>query len=468
MSSVKQHFMDSFLYPKSVAVVGATRDERVMSYNLLANLIEQRFNGAVYPVNPNTVEILGLKAYPNLKSIEGDVDLAVVAVSAKIVPSVIKDCVDKGVKAVAIVSGGFAEIGEEGKRMQDEVFRLLKGNGIRAIGPNALSPINTENHLAISFHLIEKMTRGKVSFIFQSGVYEPRLNWLLSSFNLGISKLIDLGNKMDINEVEVLDYLARDPDTAVIAMHMESITGDARVFMNLMRDTTIKKPVVVLKSGRTEAGAKAASSHTGAVIKSSDVVFDTALKQSGAIRAQSLEGFFDLAKVFEYLPPLKGNRIVVSSGSGGLGVLAADLCHSSGLDMAQLSDNTYKKLRSVYPPWDISGNPFDTGVCFNFHEVTEVYEVLLGALANDPNVDCLAIEVLAGPLLDPDKLAEVASVVVKSGKPMVMWVPDMGQKNAPEIIQHLESKRVPVFPSAERAIKAISGLYQYELLRNRL
>ncbi|MFC2045852.1 acetate--CoA ligase family protein [Chloroflexota bacterium] len=468
MSSVKQHFMDSFLYPKSVAVVGATRDEKVPSFNLLANLIEQRFKGAVYPVNPNTSEILGLTAYPNLKSIKGDVDLAVIAVSARIVPGIIKDCVDKGVKAVAIVSGGFAEIGEEGKRIQDEVLSLLKPSGIRAIGPNALSPINTKNHLAISFHIIDKLTKGKVSFIFQSGVYEPRLNWLLSGFNLGINKLIDLGNKMDINEVEVLDYLAQDLDTGVIAMHMESIAGDARAFMQLLRDTTTKKPVIILKSGRTEAGAKAASSHTGAITKSSDIVFDTVLKQSGAIRAQSLEEFFDLAKVFEYLPLPKGNRVVVSSGSGGLGVLATDVCHTSGLEMAQFSESTYEKLRSVYPPWDISGNPFDTGLCSNFHEVTEVYDVLLRALANEPDVDCLAIEVSTGPLLNPDKLAQVASIVVKGGKPMVMWVPDMGQKNAPEITQHLESKRVPVFPSAERAIKALAGLYQHELLRSRL
>ena len=464
MSNVRRHFLDFFFYPESVAMIGATRDERTFTFNLLANLVRLEFAGKIYPVNPNISEILGLKSYPALGSIEGDVDLAVIYVPARLTPGIIKECVAKRVKGVAIVSGGFAEIGEEGKRIQDEVFSLLRKNGIRAIGPNALSPINTANNLAIGFYPFEKLARGKVSFIFQSGVYDPRLGWLFSGFNLGINKLVDLGNKMDISEVDALDYLAQDPDTKVIAIHLESITGDARAFMRLLRDTLMEKPVIVLKGGRTEAGAKAASSHTGAVMKSSGVVFDTALKQAGAIRAESLEGFFDLAKAFEYLPPLKKNRIVVSIGSGGMGVLAADLCQSSGLSMAQLSPETYKKLHSIFPPWDISRNPFDAGVCFSFHRMTDVYLALLDALAGDPDVDCLAIEVLTHSLSVPDKVARVASEMVKGGKPVVAWVADMGEQHAPEVIQHLESNRVPVFHSAERAIKALSALYRYSVL----
>ena len=467
MSSAKQHFLDLFFYPESVAVVGASRNVNTLSFNLVANLINLKFLGKIYPVNPNAEEILGLKAYPDLKSIEGDIDLVVVAVPASKTLDIIRDCVAKRVKGVAIVTGGFSEIGEKGKRAQDEIFSLLRENKIRVTGPNALSPINTSNNLVISFHAIEKLSKGRLSFIFQSGLYEPRLNWLLSDFNLYLNKLIDLGNKMDINELDALEYLGQDRETKVIAIHLESITADARAFMRLLKHTSKEKPVIVLKAGRTAAGAKAAASHSGAIIKSSDAIFDVALKQSGAIQAQSLDEFFDLAKVFEYLPPLKKNRIVVSALSGGEGVIATDFCQLSGLTMAELSSRTYNRLRSVFPPWDIPVNPFDMGICLQFHNLIDVYRVLLDALVDDPNVDCLAMNLTTARLTDPTKLVKLTSEVIKKGKHLVTWVIDMSRERT-EIIQQMESNRIPVYPSAERAIKALSALYRYHNTRQEL
>lgn len=461
---VKQHFLDLFFYPESVAVVGASRNVNTFNFNLVANLINLKFPGKIYPVNPYAEEILGLKAYPDLMSIERDIDLVVVAVPANKTPDIIRDCVAKGVKGVAIVSSGFSETGEEGKKAQDEIFSLLRENGIRAIGPNTLSPINTSNNLVISFHPIEKLPKGGLSFIFQSGLYEPRLNWLLGNFNLFLNKLIDLGNKMDVNELDALEYLGQDPETKVIAIHLESITADARAFMQLLKHTSKVKPVIVLKAGRTAAGAKAASSHTGAIIKSSDAIFDVVLKQSGVIRAQGLDEFFDLAKIFEYLPPLKKNRIVISTFSGGEGVIATDLCQFSGFTMAELSPETYNRLRSVFPPWDIPGNPFDMGICLQFHNLIDIYRVLLDALADDPNVDCLAMNLTTARLTDPTKLVKLTSEVIKKGKHLVTWVIDMSRERS-EIIQQVESNRIPVYPSAERAIKALSALYRYHRMQ---
>ncbi len=463
MSNEKHHFLDLFFHPESVAVVGASRNPKTLHFHLVSNLIKLKFPGKVYPVNPSADEIMGLKAYPDVKSIAGDIDLAVICVPASKVLDIVRDCVAKRVKGVTIISGGFSEAGTEGKGVQDEILHLLRENGIRAIGPNALSPINARNNFIIGFGPTEKLPQGELSFIFQSGLYQPRLNWLLSNFHLYLSKLIDLGNKMDVNEVDALEYLAQDPETKVIAMHMESIAGDARKFMQLLKDTTRKKPVIVLKSGRTAAGAKAASTHTGAMIKSSDAIYDVALKQSGAIRVQGLDEFFDLAKVFEYLPPLKKNRVAMSIFSGGEGVIATDFCQLNGLTLAELSAKTHDKLRSVFPPWDISVNPFDMGVSMQFYNTTHIYEVLLDALAGDPNVDCLAIQTGGLHPTDTEKLARVFSGMIERDKLLVTWTFDPVQGR--ELTQQLELRRVPVYPTAERAVRALGALYQYHTLQ---
>jgi acyl-CoA synthetase (NDP forming) len=449
-----------------VAVVGATKNMHTVNFNLLANLINLKFQGEIYPVNPNAKEILGLKAYPDLGSIEGDIDLAVIAVPASKTPHILKQCVDKGIKSVVIVAGGFAEIGKIGTKTQSEILSLLRENGIRAIGPNALSPINTRNNLLIDFVPVKRLTKGKLSFIFQSGLYDNRIDWLLSNFNLHLSKLIDLGNKMDINEVDALEYLAQDQETGVIAMHLESIAGDAKTFIRLLKQTSKRKPVIILKSGRTKAGVKAASSHTGAIIKSSDTIFDAVIKQAGAIRAETLDELFDFAKAFEFLPPLKRNRVAVATFPGGEGVIATDFCQLNGLTLAEFEPEARNKLRPIFPPWEISTNPFDAGVCGEFHDLNDIFSVLLSTLASDQNVDCAAIQA-CGPIpMDSKYLAKLLLEVIKEGKPVVTWVPNMSAVSA-EVIQQLQSNRIPVFPSLERAIKALSALYQYNT-RNRL
>ena len=462
----RQHFLDAFFNPASVAVVGVSRNPFRINFNLFANLVRLKFPGKVYPVNPNVQEILGIKAYPNLTSIEDGVDLVVCAVPAAATLEVIKDCVEKGVKAVVIVAGGFSEIGDEGRKVEAEIAHLLRESGIRAIGPNSLSPINTSNNLVIGFSLHEKLKRGSLSFIFQSGLYEPRLEWILFDFNLGINKLIDLGNKMDINEVEALEYLARDRDTKVIAIHLESIAGDGREFQQLLRDTSKKKPVVVLKSGRTPAGSKAALSHTGAIVKGSDAVFDVALRQAGAIRAHTLEDFFDFAKAFEFLMPLKlpGNRIVIATFSGGEGVITTDLCQETGFSIANVSPETSGKLQKVAPPWAILPNPFDLGVCTQFHHPGEVYRVLLESMVNDDNVDCLAIQIGLADLWMADEFFQPFLLARHKKKPLVVW-PLEGIGGNSATVQWLESNHIPVYASAERAIKALSALYRYRDLQ---
>ena len=473
------HFLDLFFYPRNVAVVGASRSQRSNNYYLAENMVRLGFPGKVFPVNPNATEILGLKAYPNIGSIEDEVDLAVISVPARMTLGIVRECVAKKVKGITIVAGGFSEIGTDGRKTQDEILSLLRANGIRAIGPNALSPVNSANSLIVGFGpTTRKLPRGGLSFIFQSGLYQPRLNWLTFDLNLRISKLIDLGNKMDINEVDALEYLAQDEDTRVIALHMESIAGDARRFMQVLRETTPHKPVIVLKSGRTAAGAKAASSHTAAIMKSSDTVVDVALRQAGAIRVHGLDEFFDLAKAFEYLPPLKGNRVAIATFSGGEGVLTTDAAELNGLAVAEPGAVTRQKLVKIFPPWEIPLNPFDTGVTGQLHGGVYVAREFIMAVADDPAVDCAAIQIGGGPWVmgqtdkeqkdgtpkRNDNAATPFLNLVARGKTVVTWTVDPGIKGGQ--IQQLEENGIPVYPSAERAVRALGAVWRYGGIKN--
>ena len=465
MSMSKWHFLTSLLNPRSVAVVGASRNPSTVNFHLFANMVKLGFSGKIYPVNPSADEILGVRAYPSLKSIEDDIDLVVCAVPAHMALNVIDECVEKKVKWVALVTGGFSEIGEEGGKIQDEIANSLKKSGIRAIGPNALSPINSLNNLAVSFTPIKKLTRGHVSFIFQSGMYEGRLNWILSDFHLGISKIIDLGNKMDINEVDALEYLAEDPDTEVIAIHLETVKGDGRRFVQLLKDTSREKPVVVLKSGRTLDGAKAVASHSGSIARESDIVFDAILKQAGVIRARGLEDFFDYVKAFAFSTPPDGDKIVVASLSGGEGVVATDICLQDGFSMAAPCRRTYDKIKAVFPPWQIPLNPFDLGVCVQFHRTNRVYDLLLDSMLDDDNVHCMAIQLPASVFVfGAEDFCRSFMMAKEKGKPVVVWRPVTGKADA-ALVEKLELGGVPVYPSAARAIKALSVPYRYKMMQ---
>ncbi len=461
----KHNPLDILFNPTSIAVVGASRNPSTPNYNLLANLVRLKFPGRLYPVNPNVHEIDGIKVYPSLTSIEDEIDLVVSSVPAATTLTVIKDCVWKKVKVVVIVSGGFSEAGHDGRKLQEDIAHLLRENGIRAIGPNCLSPINTASNLAIGFDAHEKLKPGSVSFILQSGFYEPRLEWMFWDFNLGINKLIDLGNKLDINEVDALEYLASDPTTKVIAIHLESIVGDSRRFVDLLKQTSIEKPIIVLKSGRTEAGATAASSHTGALVRGSPAVFEAVLKQTRAIQARTIDEFYDYAKMFEFYIPRKlvGNRIAIACLSGGEAAIVTDMCQERGFSLSKISPETGARLQEVGPPWKVSLNPFDIGVSGQFHPM-EVYQTFFEAMTEDSNVDCIAAQLPTFRNISlPDNLLRLFLEPIfkaRDRKPVAIWLMEENQHYRTPI-DFLEAKRVPVYPTSDRAIRALSALREY-------
>lgn len=465
------HFLDNFFWPESVAVVGATDNPVKINYRLAQNLVHLKFAGKIYPVNPRGKEILGLKTYASLQDIPDKVDLVVTAVPAAATLDVIKQSAEIGVTRVVIVTGGFSEGGAEGKRLQQEIGSFVKAKGIRTLGPNTLSPINTANNFAISYNPIRKLSRGGLSLGFQSGFYEPKVNWLFSGFR--VNKMLDMGNKMDINELDVLEYFDRDPDTKAIAMHVESIRSDARDFFDLLKKVSKRKPVVVFKTGRTVAGSKAAASHTGSIARENDLLVDGILKQTAAIRAQNLDEFFDFAKAIEYLESPEGNHLAIVIMSGGEGVMATDSCELNGLEPARISKATLDKLKHILPPWEIPLNPFDAGVCMEFHMSNPIdFFSALSAIPEDENVDCAIMQMPPSlfdfTLSDPNFSEELAlhmckeitrafSKIRQVGKPFAMWRTAMlGQEE--KWVEMIEAAGVPVFQSSERAIRTMAAL----------
>lgn len=456
------HFLHRFFEPESVAVVGASNNPMRINYHLVANLIRLGYRGRIYPVHPTEKEVLGRKAYPSVKDIPETVDLAVIGVSYAVTPEVLRECVERGIKRVTLIAGGFSEAGQDGKRVQTEMARLVRQNGVRAIGPNALSPINVKTGFCVSFHGIQSIQAGGLSLIFQSGLYEPRFGWLLSDFNFHFNKLIDLGNKMDVNEVDALSYLVGDPETRVIGIHMESLGGDGRQFLHLLqRASTEGKRVVVLKSGRSAAGARAALSHTGALAGGDDRVFDGALRQCGALRAQSLDDFFDLTRALERFGPLsmKGNRVFIATFPGGEAVIVTDLLERKGLRLADIGRDTADKLKPIFPGWGIPANPWDLGLTIQFHDPAAIYPTVLEAMVHDPNVDALAIQIHSMALQFPKELMGIFKRSVDAGKPIVLWLAGM-ESGRHENLTWLEERGVPVFPSPEKAVRALAALYR--------
>jgi acetate---CoA ligase (ADP-forming) len=474
-------FLDGFFWPNSLAIVGATNNHLKMNFRIVENLVTLKFKGRIYPVNMHAHNILGIKAFSRLRDIKETIDVVISAVPASNTMDIVKECNSIGVKRLVIITGGFSEGGDEGKRLAQEIASFVKENNIRTLGPNTLSPINTGNNLVISFNPVKKLKSGGLSFAFQSGFYEPKLNWIFA--HLGINKMIDMGNKMDINEVDALRYFLKDPSTKVIGMHIESLHGSGKEFFNLLRSTTRKKPVIILKSGHTNAGSQAAASHTGSIANENDLIFDSLIRQAGAIRAQNIDQFFDFAKAFEFLPLPKGNKAAIIMLSGGEGVMATDSCQLSGLEIAKLNSNTHQKLKQILPPWEIPLNPFDAGVCMEFHlsELKEFFSSL-SSIPKDENVDATIMQMPPDILYflssNPETSAQtkkylhdqyITSILHMRvrGKPFVMWCSTMDEEEM-TLVRILESSSLPVFQSSERAINALSAMHTYNRYKSEI
>ncbi|ACB07884.1 acetate--CoA ligase family protein [Candidatus Korarchaeum cryptofilum] len=470
-----------FFEPESIVVIGASRSPGKIGYEILRIMVENRergsYKGKLYAVNPRSDEmILNVPTYKSVLDIPDVPELAIIVTPAPNTPQALEECGRKGIRNAVVISGGFAEVGGEGVKLQNMLDEIRRRYGIRVIGPNCVGVISPSTGVDTLFLPIDKEIRGNsyissprpkpgsVALITQSGAFGVACLDYMYGEDIGLSKFVSYGNKLDVDEVDVIEYLKDDPMTRVILVYAESIEK-GREFLELAREVTREKPIVVLKAGRTSAGARAASSHTAA-IAGSDSIYDAAFRQAGVIRVMDMEELFDAAKALSMQPPAEGESIAILTDGGGVGVMAADETEAVGLKLAEFSDSTKEKLKelqraNVIPPIAALGNPIDlTGSATD-----DSFVGAMEAILEDPGVHgvvVLALHHVPGVTWElPRKLAEV---VKRYKKPVVAM--DVGSSQyAVEFRKMFEREGIPAYPEPERAVKAMKALVHYGLVR---
>ncbi len=463
----RKQALDYILHPRSVAVVGASKDPLKWGHMLLASILNGGYQGKVYPINPREDIVEGLKCFPSVKDVPDEVDLAIVVVPALIVANVIEECVAKGVQGAVIITSGFAETGEEGRKLQEEVVRVARNGEIKLIGPNCMGICSSPAKLsALMIPFLHE--KGEVAFISQSGGYGMQLYIRASTAGVGISKFISSGNEADLTATDYLEHFAQDDSVKVITMYIEQCRN-GRKFFETAKKVTQKKPIVVIKVGTTEAGSRAAASHTGA-LAGSDRIYDVALRQAGIIRASNAEEMFDIIKAILYCPLPKGRRMGIIANSGGICVETTDNCIQQGLEIPTLPLETQKKILQSIPPFGNPRNPVDLTASLDMGAFLNVPGVVLA----DENVDGLItlglgvsiIQTMFPSMKKDDFLnifkglnQQLVKTYKKFDKPVIVINPAADIE--PEAAKVLEDNRIPVYTTPARAAKAMAALYQY-------
>ena len=452
--------MELFFEPQSVAVVGSLREGYFGGYVVIKTLLNAGFAGKIYPVNPSYQEVLDLKVYSSIKEIPEKIDLALIMINRRSVPNVMRECVEKGIKAVIVVADGFAERDEEGARLQKEILEIAREAGIRIIGPNTAGIVNSANGLTPDPYEpgYEKVKSGAVAICAQTGMINPQA-FPYADLHYGVSKICDYGNKCDVDECDLLEYLERDPATKVITMYLESIR-DGRRFLEISRKVTAKKPVLILKSGRTKEGAKVSASHTGSLAVD-DQIFSAACKQAGIIRLEKFREFFELPKIFSLQPLPKGNRLGMVTFTGGVGVLAIDEGAKYGLSIARLSPEIAEELNAIFPGL---GKPVvDIGPPMAVNNYMTIYSDILKTVLADDQIDCLFNVIWTSPFEEfvEEYLKFYGALQGKYQKTIATWIYGPSIPLIHEMSSRMEDLGFPVFSDLEIAIKALGIAYQY-------
>jgi acetyltransferase len=451
--------LGSLFAPKTVAVIGASDKLGSVGRTLLWNLVSNSFGGTVFPVNPKHHSIMGIKAYPNLEAIPEPVDLAVIATPAPTVPTLVRECAAIGVKSAIIVSAGFKEIGAKGIELEQQILQEARQARLRIIGPNCLGVMNPHTGLNATF--AGAMARpGNVGFISQSGALcTSILDWSFRE-NVGFSAFISIGSMLDIDWGDLIYYLGDDPHTQSIVIYMESI-GDARSFLSAAREVALTKPIIIIKAGKTDAGAKASTSHTGA-LTGSDEVLDAAFRRCGVLRVTSISELFDMAEVLAKQPRPKGPRLTAITNAGGPGVLAIDMLTATNGELAELSAETIASLNQFLPPFWSHGNPID----ILGDAEPDRYQKTVEIAAADPNSDGLLVILTPQAMTDPTQTAEqLKSFIEKErvglcrGKPIIAsWMGGAEILAGEEI---LNSASIPTYPYPDAAARVFNYMWQY-------
>ncbi|HLD15900.1 MAG TPA: CoA-binding protein [Candidatus Nanoarchaeia archaeon] len=449
--------MDKFFKAKSIAIIGASRNPNKVGHVILKNLLESHYHGKLYPVNPNTSQLINLKCYPSVLQIKNQVDLAVVSVPASLTLKAVEDCGKKGIKNIVIISAGFSEVGNH--ELDNKLLSLVKKYKINLIGPNVLGIYDAHSGVDTLFLPRLRLNRpqpGTISFICQSGAVGSASLDLISREGYGFAKFISYGNALSIDESDLLEYLGNDKETKVICMYIEGIK-DGKKFIKVASNVTKKKPVIVIKGGTTEAGSKAALSHTSALAGSFEI-YKGAFKQSGIILAESLEDLFNYAKVLEKCIKPKGNRVQVITNGGGYGILCADNIEQNNLIPARLSESTVNALKKIFPPLVLVSNPMD----LIGDTDTKRYETAIEYCLQDANIDIILVVLLyQTPLITSDIVDMITEFNNRKEKPIV--VISTGGEFTEIHKRDMELAGVPCFTFPHQAVKSIKTLCDYYL-----
>ncbi|MGD8251571.1 MAG: acetate--CoA ligase family protein [Desulfobacterales bacterium] len=466
--------IEAIFSPRSVAVVGASTTPGKVGHDIFENILRGRFQGTLYPVNPTAKSILSVRAYPSIKEIPDDVDLAIIILSPKQAMEAVKDAIEKSVKGIVIVSAGFREVGPEGRAIEDQIVALCRSAGIRMVGPNCLGVINPQYMVRLNASFSTRMpAAGNISFISQSGALCTAVLDFAADRDFGFSKFISIGNKADVDELDLLRYLHSDLDTNCIMMYIEELRRGPEFIETVKQITSGRRPtpVLAIKSGRTAAGAQAAASHTGA-LAGTEAVYDAIFEQCGIIRCESINELFDFANAFAYKAESTvgklmrkipgGNRVAIVTNAGGPGIVATDMTVSSGLRLAKFTEETIEVLKSHLPSAANVHNPVDV----IGDAAADRYAHALSTVIKDEGVDGALVILTPQSMTNALGTAEViARIAMQSHKPILCSF--MGIVDVSAGVAFLQEQGYPVYRFPESAAKAFGALYRYSQWLNR-
>lgn len=442
-------------------MIGASKTPGKAGYEILKNMLANEYRGKIFPINPYAREIIGLKSFPSVKDIKEKVDLAVFIVPAEKTLEPLRECAEKKVPAVIISSGGYAEAGEAGARLQAEIIKIAQPNGMRIIGPNTSGITSTPANLTTTFFPLGKIRRGPISYIAQTGNFATHtMKWILTGERFGVARVAGLGNKIDVEDGEVLEYLGHDPETKAILMYVEGFR-DARRFLSIAKEVTKRKPVIVLKGGKTKAGAARAFTHT-ASLAANDKILEGAFRQAGIVQVKRYVDLINVAKTIAFQPLPAGKRVAALAPSGALGVVIADACELSGLKMASFSGETERKLRGISASWVRISNPVDMSAVTPILGQVRAYEAVVEILLQDEGTDIIIPVLLASPDVPAEEYSFLPRLASKF-PPKPILISSTGDKQAYAMMRnYLEEHSLPVFYPLEDIFEVLSILCQYQ------
>jgi len=450
--------LKNFFEPKSVVIIGASKTPHKPGNDVVRNILANEYEGELYFVNPGGGEIFGKKVHRSIQDLPDGIDQAIIILPASINPQAIRDCASKGIKAIVLAAGGFAEVDEEGENLQKETIKAIEETGVRVIGPNTSGHTSTPHKFTSSFFPLGKIPRGNISYIAQTGNFATHtMRYIKSGENFGISRVVGMGNKLDVEESELLEYYAEDPETKAIFMYLESFKRPER-FFEVAKEVTKIKPVVLLKGGATSEGAKAAIAHTAA-LASNDKIIDGALRQAGVVRVYKYSHLFLVAKALSTMPLPKANRVSFSAPSGAMLVCMTDFCRLKlGLEVPDVEEETRKRLQEISPPYIRMRNPVDiwpaavvSGVEFAYREGTE-------AVLKDPNIDAVVPIMMLTDDTGVPPLDFIVELAEKYPEKPIYVTFSAQKKHMDAAKAFLEPRGVPTFPLIEEPFEVLSIL----------